>query len=210
MRLFPARGRSIVAAAALLVGVLLAASRTAAGRERLPYDVAVQVEYAGPPGSRTLLDEVGGSLVDELAARGCFRSFRLVPPAAKPPEDALVLRVSLDDLRDELRYDQSLAQQAQPGEPGDSLQYSALFSVEVRLALLAPPGAAVVREKEFRESVRRRPLTVGEDAREAARSEAILELARKARASLCHGSPDSLRRSLDAAGIGPAESTPSR
>ncbi len=186
---------AVFAAAALAVHALV----HGAGEERLPFDVAVRVGFEGESaGSASLRDDIAQALLAELRARGCFRSCRAAPAGETPRAD-LLLDVSLADLVEEVRYDQSLAERTRPVDPEQNLLgYSALLSLEVELRLGALPGGAPVRDARFHVRAERRPRMPGDDAREGARTDLLLDLARRARAEACRGSGKKLARSIAA------------
>ena len=187
---------AVLAAAALAVHGLV----HGAGEERLLFDVAVRVGFEGEAaGSASLRDDVAQALLAELRARGCFRSCRAAPYGETPRAD-LLLDVILKDLVEEVRYDQSLAEQARPQDPEQSLLgYSAMLSLEVEVSLAALPGGALVRDARLHVRAERRPRMPGDDARAAARADLLLDLARRARAEACRGSRKKLARGIASA-----------
>jgi hypothetical protein len=184
----------LLAAAALLAG-----ATRALGEEPLPYDLAVRIGFGSDPGAASLADDVARTLVPELRARGCFREVHLASADGAPEGDAL-LEVTLSEIRDEVRYEQSLAERAQPIDAAEAaLSCVAALSLHAVLRLAALPGGNVVRESGFHVSTTRRPRAPGDDARAGARIDALRDLSRKARSSLCKGSRSKLARAIEEA-----------
>jgi hypothetical protein len=183
--------------------ILAARPSSGFGSERLPFDLAVRVAAGSDGGSASLGEDAARALVTDLSARGCFRGVRLAPDEG-PADGDLILLVTLSDVREDVRYEQSLAERAQPRDEVEAaLAHVAHLSFHTELKLAAIPGGAVVTASEFRVSGERRPRTPGDDAREGVRSDAILDLARRTRAAICRGSTSRLERAIEAARTAP-------
>jgi hypothetical protein len=188
-------------AVALLAASQAWASGAAAGsaEPRLPYDLAVRIRFGAGPGSASLLDDAADALLPELRAKGCFRAVSLAEPAGVPEGDVL-MEVTLSEVREETRYEQSVAERAQPIDAAQAaLGLVAAFSLRAQIRLASIPGGTVVREAGFGAAAERRPRSPGDDAQAGVRAEALLDFARRARAKLCHGSMSRLSRDIDEA-----------
>jgi hypothetical protein len=184
----------------LLAAVALSTGGTPTlGDERLPYELAVRIGFGTEPGAVSLADDVAQALLPDLRAQGCFREVHLAAAQGVPEGDVL-LDLTLSEIHEELRYEQSLAQRAQPIEPGAAaLAYVAVFSLHAVLRLAALPSGTVVRESQFHVAAERRPRTPEDDARAGARIDALRDLTRKARGALCRGSRSKLSRGIEEA-----------
>jgi hypothetical protein len=190
----PGSALSFLAALALAAGL-------AAGSpdERLPFDLAVRMRYGAEPGSESLLDAAADALLPELRAKGCFRDVHLAPPEGVPEADVL-MEVTISEVREETRYEQSVAQRAQPVDAAQAaLGLVAVFSLRADIRLASIPGGTVVREDGFQASAERRPRSAGDDAEAGVRADVLLDLARRARAKLCHGSRSRFARAIEEA-----------
>jgi hypothetical protein len=184
----------LVLAAALLAG----AAVPDYGGERLPYHLAVRVGFGTEGGSASLSDDAARALVADLSAKGCFRDV-LLAPTEGAPETELLLEVTLSDVLEEVRYEQSLAERVRPRDAVEAaMGRAARLSFRTDLRLAALPSGALVRQSGFRVGAERRPRTPGEDAREGARADATLDLARKVRSDLCRASGSRLKREIEA------------
>jgi hypothetical protein len=185
----------------LVLAAVLLAGNGAPGHagERLPFRLAVRIGSASPEASTSFADDAARAIIAELQAKGCFRA--VVPAAAGgAPDTDLLLDVTLSDLRDEIRYDQSLAERAQPTDATEvAVGNEALLSFRTEIVLAALPGGAVVRKAGFDVQAVRRPRVPGDDARAGAQTEAIRELARKSRSGICRGSGAKLKRDIEIA-----------
>jgi hypothetical protein len=190
--------RRRTAALALGAALLSAAGPPLRSGERLAYTLALRIRFETASPSASLADEVASSVLAELRAKGCFREVRLAPSEGAPEADVL-LELVLSEMREEVRYEQSVAERAQPLDPGTAaLAYVATLSFQTSLALAALPGGDVARTGDFHVSVERRPRAVGDDARTGARMDAMRDLARKTRATLCKGSASKLAGAIEA------------
>lgn len=176
-----------LALAPILVGIASAAPAPA-----LP-PVAMSLAWAPRSTGRVALrDDIARVSLDALSAKGCFPEALAAEDA---PEGALRLDVELDDLREEILYDDTLAEHADTGRPGASLRVTAVFSVEIRWSLHAPGGERPIASKHFKIERQRRPVMDGEDPAAYARDEAIEAIGRELARAVC-GVP---RKRIDAA-----------
>jgi len=183
----------------LAAAAIVAAGSGVCSDERIPVDLALRVAYGAEPGPESLLDDVAHVLLAELRAKGCFRGVAPAAPGRAPEADVL-LEVMLSEVREETRFEQSLAERAQAADAtATAVGVVATFALRVDYRLAAVPGGTVVRDGGFRVSGERRPRYAGDDARAGARGEALLDLARRTRAKLNHGSPAKLARAIEEA-----------
>src|SRR6185295_19715823 len=141
------------------------------------------------------LDDLELVLASTVAARGCFRSH--VRGAAGSAAGNLLLRVSIDVVRDEVSYDASIAARSSPASPPERRrQQEATVQVEFLAELRLPdPGGAVVRSEHYRRRISYRPV-LEEDPRAAALDEMATAVARTVRSFACHGSEKRFQREL--------------
>jgi hypothetical protein len=85
----------------------------------------------------------------------------------------LRLDVALDELREETRYDDSLAEHADTSRPGQARRLTSEFEILVRWTLAAPGSSDPIRTRRFKIVRLRRPLLAGEDPAAYARNEGI-------------------------------------
>lgn len=132
-------------------------------------------------GSETLREDIERQVASAIVGKGCFTTL-----AAKGAERAPVrLEVVLEDYREELAFDDSLATYAKPGEPGQQMRLEAIFSVIVRLRLRAGASDVPLRERKFRVLREVRPRTPDEDAAATARDEAIEKIGEETARHVC-------------------------
>lgn len=191
------RGRpvALLAGAIFFLGV---ASRATA--EPLPFALSVQVSFAESSPSPTLRDEIERRILDVVGSRACFASARAVPPdeTDRPPGD-LLLDLVLGEVRDETRYDQTLAGAMNPDDPDAQIQYSVVLSIQVSERIVALPGGVQLRAQRFRPQVERRPMYIGDDARSFAKEELLSILAKRAASIACDVSKKKAKQAVDAA-----------
>jgi hypothetical protein len=171
------------ASSALLAILCALAPAIAAKSGPLPYDLAVEVVYAQPPGSEILREELEWEVVKLLDESSCFRTVDRYSAAMDSAE--LLLTMSIGDLVIEQDYDISLAQRDSPRSSPEVKRRMAsrvLADVELRIAL--PSGEAAIRTKRFRKNLSYSP-RVDEDPRYEVRTMLIDRLSRAARAFLC-------------------------
>ncbi len=167
--------------------------------ERLPLSLALRIRFEGGSPSARLADDVAATVLAEFRAKGCFRDASVAPAEGIPGGDAL-LEVTLSQVHEETRYEQSLAERAQPQDvSATALGYAALLALRADLKLAALPSGEVVRTGGFHVAVERRPRMAGDDARAGARIDAMRDLARKTRSTICRGSVAKLEREIEAA-----------
>lgn len=172
-----------IAATALLAIICALPPVIAAKGGPLPYDLAVEVEYAQPPGPEMLREELEWEVVKRLDGAGCVRS---VERSSKAKEDAeLLLTLSISDLVDEQDYYISLAQRDSPrSSPEVSRRMTASIRANVELRISAMPEAVALRTRRFRKNVSYSPYST-EDPRHEAHMMLIDKLARAARVFVC-------------------------
>jgi hypothetical protein len=157
--------------------------------------LAVLVRFGGEAGSDAFRADLERGIEDALVAN-CFAH---VIPAGDDPAAAsgdLVLTVVLDHVRDETRFDDSIAEALKPGQPERELRREARFAVDVAATLSARATGALVLTRSFRADATRRPLIIGEDPQAYARSQAIERIVSEIRRGLC--SAKAVRRIAEA------------
>jgi hypothetical protein len=153
---------------------------SARGGEPLPYRLAVAVEFGVPPGPQSLRDELLYVLVAELRAAGCFLE------AGAEGEHDLLLEVRLEDFREDVEAETSIAERAASTDPYVErrrvVHSGSTFEVRV-----LTPEQGVVRSKRFRLQNSWRPI-FDEDPREKARRELVERAVERVRKFTCKGS----------------------
>lgn len=162
--------------------------------ERLPLVVAFEVGRGPSPAPEAFLEEVRGALPAEFAARGCFAGVERAPDKA-----TLLVRLLLEDVVEDTRYDLGIADRARSQDGSAELGFVSTFDVHCGVQLETLPGRRPIRVKRFRVRSERRPVLPGEDASEEARSEAVARIVKEARAVVCKGSPEKLLREIESA-----------
>ncbi len=185
------------AAIAILAATLVGGAPRAA--ERLPYALELRIRFEGNAPSASVADDAAAAVLAELRSNGCFRDAR-VAPAKETPDADVLLDLLISGIQEEVRYEQSLAERAQPLD-GDAVAmgYSVMLSFQVDLKLAALPGGTVARSDRFHVAAERRPRTPADDAREGAKTEAMIDLARKTRKAVCKGSMSKLAGKIEEA-----------
>jgi hypothetical protein len=183
------------AASALLVIICSLSPLFAAKGGPLPYDLAVEVEYARAPGPEVLREELEWEIVKLLDEAACFRSVERYSEAQDRSQ--LVLTLSISDLVDEQLFDISLAQRDSPrSSPEVSKRMTARIRTDVELRISALPEAVPLRTRRFRKSLSYSPHTT-EDPRYEVQLMLIDKLSREARAFVCDNKK--LRREVERA-----------
>lgn len=186
-------GRASLAVLSIVSVGLLAAG---GGRDPLPYALALQVTAGEERVSEGLREDIERSILAELGARGCVREIRRSEPGAEPRAD-LLLKVSLDGIEEEIRYEPGIAELSS-GSPDTLERYVARFHVTARLEILALRDSAPVWAKRVRVGADRRPMTRDEDVAAAARAQAVEQLTQEARRALCGGGRRKIQKKLEA------------
>jgi hypothetical protein len=182
---------------ALALAVLCAASDTRAGKDGpLPYRVRVVVEWGQPAGPESFRADLEHAIVAEISMAACFRAVRTDPLASPGPDD-LQLRVTVHDYDEEIDFEYSVADRANPGVNLDRLMVARLqgdFRAEVSTVL----EEATVREDRFRQQSSWRPV-YREDPREEAQRLLVESVARATRKFACKGSAGRWSKQLESA-----------
>jgi hypothetical protein len=181
---------------------LLLAPTSHAGKKnaRAPFDLGVRFLFEESAGEEGLREELELQMLTELRRAGCFRTVDLALPAAagdSAAADELRLEVTVRELFDETTYDTSIAQRA---DPNASHELETAFTTRIRLlvhaALVHPAGERELRSRQIRASGAHRPLTIEEDARLTARTQAMVELVRAIRLFVCKGGEKRLAKEI--------------
>lgn len=132
-------------------------------------------------GSQTLLEDIERQIASAIVGEGCFTTLAEKGAGAAPVR----LEVTLEDYREEKAFDDSLAEYARPGEPGQQMRVEAHFSLIVRWRLYAGDSGTPFREKKFRVLRELRPRILGEDPADRAREEAIEAIGEEMARGVC-------------------------
>lgn len=182
---------------ALALAMLCTASDTRAGKsEPLPYRMRVVVEWGQPVGPESIRAELEHEIVAEISLAHCFRAVHTAAPASPGPDD-LQLRVTVHDYDEEIDFEFSVGDRADPGANLDRLMVARLqgdFRAEVSTVL----EEATVREDRFRQQSSWRPV-YREDPREEAQRLLVEAVARATRKFVCKGSAGRWSKQLDSA-----------
>ena len=170
----------------------------------LPFALAVDVGYGEPGGPEFIRTELEQELVRTLEESRCFSSIGPLRPGEGPSPD-LVLTVLLDDYRDRLDYEISLAARDAPNAmPETERRVVAKLRAEIHVALTLEPDALPVRTRQYRKDVAYRPKG-GEDPHYAVQTEFVDEVALSVRKIACKGSEKKLDKEIRAARAAVAE-----
>jgi len=182
----------------LILLTVLAASGTATAGDpdTLPYTLAIQLEYGEIAGPASLLDEVLRLTHHHIESKEWFEDVRALEGDSTPDSD-LLLRVRMDDYREETVYETSMAQRHDEDDPTAKQRYQVIFDVVVRMWLIHVPGGEVVRTKRFRVQFSRAPEFFGEDLEDAIRAEAVREIASGIRRVTSKGNLEKLGRKIE-------------
>jgi hypothetical protein len=161
------RPAALLAAAGLR---FIAGASAADTPQRVPYTTALIVRWGEGAGSDAFRDDLERSVAAHLATK-CFEDV-VLPHGEETPSSQLTLTVELSDVLDETRYDGSIASTLQPDGPAE-VNNHAEFLVTVDVHLNVTDTGAYVTGKRFRAHSVWRPMYVGEDAQEVARSHSI-------------------------------------
>jgi hypothetical protein len=143
-----------------------------------PWSLAVEVRWSGDAGPEAFRADVERSLATALGS-SCVGS-------VKPGADAdLVLIATLSGFVEELRFDDSLATAATPGEPTKELRRVATLEVDSGLQLLTRAQGREVATKSFHVEVNYRPMYLGEEPQATARTHVIERLVQETSRAMC-------------------------
>lgn len=185
------RAVRLAAAALLLVRPVAAASKPP---DLSPWSVGVEVRWSGEAGPEAFRADVERSVATALGGR-CAGS---VGPGEEPD---LVLVATLSGFIEEVRFDDSLATAVTPGEPTKELRRVASLEVETGLQLLTRETAREVATKSFHVAVNYRPVYIGEEPQETARTRVVERIVQETSRALCKSSGKlaaKVRETLDA------------
>ncbi len=185
---------SIISLACLvLCGEFVAGRRTA-----LPYLLEVEVRSGGSAAPERVRRNLEIELIGELDQVACFERVERYGEERDEVE-ALLLRLTIADVRRETSYDSSLAQRYDPDAP-PQIDQGLMATVEAHLALelFSLPESIWLKEKRFTVTRRVRP-TLGSDAKLEVEFEMIDEVTRVARTWACKGSAKKLAGRIEAA-----------
>jgi hypothetical protein len=156
-----------------------------------PYDLGVRVVPTTASGaSTTLADDLRAVLVDELAARTCYRSVRAVEDDRREPGQ-LVFKVRIDEVENLTEHDVSLARRELSDQPADRSRFRIEFRLVAEAGLLAPGSEAAILSKPYRVRIVERPRFVGHDPAPELRARLLDDFAERVADIACK--PDSRR-----------------
>jgi len=192
----------------ILLTVLAASgSATASDVDTLPYTLSIQLEYGEIAGPASLLDEVLRLTHHHIESKSWFEDARALEDDATPDSD-LLLRVRMDDYREETVYETSMAQRHDADDPTAKQRYQVTFDVVVRMWLIHVRGGEVIRTKRFRVRFSRAPEFVGEDLENTIRAEAVREIASGIRRVTSKGNLGKLGRKIESLRASPPRPAP--
>jgi len=186
---------SIAGFVALGVAALTLAG-AAAGAEPIPYRLAIEVAWGKEKGPKKITDEIERRVRERIEATRCVQE---VLPSEEQESADLLLRMTIESVREETQYDQSMASMNTSSDPTDKLQYTAVFEADIRLDLFSMPGGELVRSTKFREGQSRRPQTDYEDPIEYARERALVRIIDTMADKVCGANPKKLQKRIDKA-----------
>jgi len=192
-RIWQPLGLLVAAVMFLLVGLVVSAD------EPRPYHLSVRVVRGEEPGSERLRESLQEILITEIEQSECYLSVRAFEAGSEPPEPSLVLAVSGRATKEELEYEQSMDQQIKSQNPDDELLRVAVLQIDVAFVLQLADARTPVKWNRFRPTIRRRPQFRGEDPQEAARQQALYDIARKGKSFACSDSARKLERLVEKA-----------
>jgi len=164
------------------------------------YDIRVELSFAQASGDEGMRDELELQLLSELRRASCFRSVvRAAPDDVDGDADweTLRLNIAVSEIFEETVYDTSIAQRADPMAPQELelLHTSRIYAI-MRVSLEHPASGVELRTKNLRGAGAHRPLTLGEDARHVALTEATIEAAQAVRRFACKGGAKRLNKEI--------------
>ncbi len=158
----------------------------------IPYRLLLEIVWGeGVEGPNSVTDELTYQVRDDITARNCVE--KMVDSAA---DGDLLLRATIEWIREETVYDMSMMQQNQTSDPGAKAQYTAVFEATIRLDLYALPGGELVDSDRFKESRAYRPRHDYEDAATRAREDAATGVQRSIAAKVCGANPKKLEKKI--------------
>jgi len=192
--------RAVGQLAAALISLLVATGAIVAGEgDRVPYKLAVVVEWGDPVGSDEVRSRIERELLLEIQRRECFQA---VLPGWRETADEpdLVLKARIEDYLEEELHDQSLAERYDPQAPPEQQKlYTIRIRADVYASVRAAESLVVLRDKHFVQSNAWRPV-IQEDPRFEAQSEMVRQAVRTLRSFACKGSAKKWEQSLAASG----------
>jgi hypothetical protein len=177
---------------ALILAVLTLTGATAAA-EPLPYRLAIEVAWGKEKGPKRITEEIERRVRERIEGTRCVDE---VLPSDEQQTSDLLLRMTIVEVREETRYDQSMMATNTSTDPTDKLKYTAVFEADIRLDLLSMPGGELVRSTKFREGQSRRPQTDYEDPVEWARERALVRIIDAMADRVCGANPKKLEKRI--------------
>ncbi len=144
----------------------------------------------------TLRAEVAAALRLKLARDGCFQQV-LEPGAPSTGVEPVVLRVLVDDYREETRWDIGLVERTQPtGGHDPELDVKVVLDVTAQAELHVAANRPPVRQKTFAVHVSKTPQAPGQDAAGEGRAVLVEKIVKETHKLLCKGSRSKLARDI--------------
>lgn len=183
----------------IAVALVLACSLAPAGAgEPFPYPLQLEVVIL-EEGSEGVREELERELAHALDRAGCYLGVEAASGRPAEEGDALLLRVAIEKLSDEMSFDVSIAERYSEQAPPDvDRQVTSWLEIGYRMELHLLPGSVPLRSKFQNIRTGYRP-QLDEDPREENRIQAIDQIVRSAKGFACKGSPKKLRKAIDRA-----------
>jgi len=180
--------RTAVLASAIAVSLLGAPGTPSRAKSApLPVDLEVEATYGEKEAGARRLDEIGRTVLDELARRPCYRTVRREGATRGP---AARLLVTVSPRREETVYEIPLAQREGSHNPDDALRYAGIVELDVQLNLFGPAdGKTSLASRRFHLAERARPTFAGDDVIESAWRALARQIAVEARRFACRAKP---------------------
>jgi len=199
------RLKRAIAAAALVA----AAWRATPAAALLPFRLAVDVRWGPGGGSEAFRADLARSLADALSQR-CFSTVEDVSSdgTESTPADVRLLAY-LSNVREQLRFLDSIATSLQSDDPSNELRRVAILEVAVEASLQAVVTGEEIAQKRLVASISRQPVMIGEDPQATARALAIDRIVQDLTKAVCKGG-DKLEKKIREAMREPEGNAPVR
>jgi hypothetical protein len=192
---FRSRGPASIALG-VMAGLAVTTSAATAGSTIAPrpYDLGVRVVATTTSGASTALaDDLRAVLVDELAARACYRSVRAVDDDRRETGQ-LLLKVRIDEIENLTEHDVSLARRELSDQPADRSRFRMEFRLVAEAGLLTVGSDAAILSKPYRVRIVERPRFVGHDPAPEVRARLLDDFADRVAGIACKPDPRRLDR----------------
>lgn len=133
----------------------------------------------------SMREELEIALLDDPGLHACFRSVKPLAEVEGIERPDIVLRVTLLDMEEEIRHEQSIAGYTRSPDPEDALKVYVILRLEARFEILTPGSETPLRSSDFNKRVTERPEFPDQDARFDARMRVQEEAVRRGRKMAC-------------------------